>query len=71
MSTEQFLRAFRDQMVEEEITELTAPDCPIKQIHFPGSIPLRRPEDVELLRSTNDERIRTFQERKDDAADDP
>jgi hypothetical protein len=52
-------------MIEEELEEIKKEKANFETIYFSGSIPSRQLEDLEILKSVNEERKATFKEKRE------
>lgn len=65
MKVEEFLDSYGHVMLPEELEELKKQRASFEMIYFPGSIPSRRLEDLEILKGLNEERAATFKEKRE------
>jgi len=71
MSTKKFLQSYSHVLLDQELEELKAPGNKFDIIHFAGTIPQRTEEQLESLKEVNIERVRAFNEKKaEDAQND-
>lgn len=67
MTAAQFLKVNGHKMLDEEIKEIGPEPGKFKTIYFPGTIPARHGDDLEILKSVNAEKIIEFNEKAAEA----
>jgi hypothetical protein len=65
MSQSTFLELHGDVLLPQELEELSREKASFETIYFAGSIPSRQGDDLEILKSLNEERAASFKEKRD------
>ena len=69
MTAAQFLKINSGKMLDEEIKEIGSEKGKFKTIYFPGTIPTRHGDDLEILKTLNAEKVIEFNEKAAEAQD--